>query len=313
MSDQVTKHDIKAIKDELVVLRQHMSNLFLADSLHNMSVKSEKVEETGGADSDLGVSDNKKKDDENETQSVWDIDDTMSESIREQNNGEETFNKVLRLQTMIKSMMDKMNQDEINHKEVIANEKTLEANLRASDSNARLLEYKLKASEDKINQLETVLRQERDKFDDFAGRQNNQLIEYKLKASEDKVNQLEFELKQERDKLDDSATEQTNCRHKFESNIVDLNEKLMNLERGQDQIMKQRYEDTKVTQSELEQMKKQMKLINVATSMRITAVYNCLTVTKEQLHKGKLIKLNDFFVSKPQLPFPDKSLKTLLS
>ncbi len=254
MSDQVTKHDIKAIKDELFALRQHMSNLFLADSVHSMSVKSEKVEEMdeAAANSDSGVSDNKKKDNKNEAQSVWDVDDTMSESIREQNNSDETSNKVLRLETMVKSMMVQVKQDKSQLRDLTADFKLLEANLRTSESNAKLLEYKLKASEEKVNQLEKELGQEKDKFDDLA-------------------------------------TEQSNYRQKTESQIGKLNEKLINLEKGHSQNMKQRDEDAEMTKSEMEEIKKQMKLINMATSKRIAGVYNCLTMTKEQLDKGMKI------------------------
>ncbi len=201
MSDQVTKHDIKAIKDELFALRQHMSNLFLADSLHNMSVKSEKVEKTDGAaaNPNSGASDDDKRDDENEIKSVWDVDDAMSaSSSKGQNNGEETSNKVLQLETMVKSMMDKMKQDRSQLRDLTADFKLLEAKLKISESNAKLMEYKLKASEDKVNQLEIELRQERDKFDAYAGEQNilRQKVEEQIGELKDN---LEMELKQKID------------------------------------------------------------------------------------------------------------------
>ncbi len=247
MSDQGTKQDIKAIKDELFALRQHLSNLFLAHSVHNMSRKSEKVDEMDEVAANSG-SDSKR--DDNKIKSDWDVDSTMSASSSNgQNNGDETSNKVLQLETMMNSMMLKIQQDELNHKEIMCNMKTLDANLRASDSKARLLECKLRISEEKVNQLETELRQEKDKFDDLA-------------------------------------TEQSNYRQKTESQIGKLNEKLINLEKAQSQNMKQRDENDKVTKSEMEEMKKQMKLINMAISKRITAVYNGMRVTKEQLAKG---------------------------
>ncbi len=53
--------------------------------------------------------------------------------------------------------------------------------------------------------------------------------------------------------------------------------------------MKQRDEDGKVTQSELEQIKKQMKLTNLTTLKQIRTVYKSISLTKEQLDKGILI------------------------
>ncbi len=225
MSDQAMQNDIKTIKEELVVLRQHMSNLWFADSLQNMSTKSEKVEEVDGAaaKSYLGASDDKKKG-ENEIKSVWDVDDKMSGTNRRQSNGEETSDKVVQLETMMKSMMVQMKQDKSQLRDLTADIKLLEANLKISDSNAKLLEYKLKASDEKINQLEVELRQERDKFDNYAVEQGDQ----RQKMEEDlrelqKI--LEIEWRQKMDKLNCFAAT-------TEQDVKVLKEKLTNLERA---------------------------------------------------------------------------------
>ncbi len=95
-------------------------------------------------------------------------------------------------------------------------------------------------------------------------------------------------MRQERDKLEYFAEKEAMYIY-IEEDVEKLKEKLTNLEIDQDRIMKQRDEDAEMTKSELEKMKRQMKLINMATLKRITGVYNSVTKTREQQDRGTQI------------------------
>ncbi len=72
----------------------------------------------------------------------------------------------------------------------------------------------------------------------------------------------------------------------MERDVQKLKDNLINLETVKGQIMKQRDEDAEMTKANLKEMKKQMKLMNMATSKRIAGVYNSVTMTKKERDKG---------------------------